>query len=191
MASRLSPWSTPAPRRGRSRAPASRWSAWAEATAGERTPFQVPRETDDLADILYTSGTTGRPKGVAVRHSNGSMIGEVDPNWSGDGWLHASPLFTFAGIALVYTPMKLGLQVIYLPSFDADRWLRLVEEERPMAVFLVPGHGPPPHRQPALRRRRPLVRRRCARSAARRWRRSWSSGCRRRCPTPWCRTTTA
>ncbi len=111
---------------------------WAEATAGDRSPFQAPRESDDLADILYTSGTTGRPKGVAVRHSNGSMIGAVEPNWTGGGWLHASPLFTFAGIALVYTPMKLGLQVIYQPRFDADRWLRVVEEEHPVAVFLVP-----------------------------------------------------
>jgi acyl-CoA synthetase (AMP-forming)/AMP-acid ligase II len=111
---------------------------WDEATAGDRSPFQAPRQSDDLADILYTSGTTGRPKGVAVRHSNGSMIGAVDPNWTGDGWLHASPLFTFAGIALVYTPMKLGLQVIYQPRFDAERWLRVVEEQRPKAVFLVP-----------------------------------------------------
>ena len=111
---------------------------WRDATAGDRSPFQAPRESDDLADILYTSGTTGRPKGVAVRHSNGAMIGAVEPNWTGGGWVHASPLFTFAGIALVYTPMKLGLQVIYQPRFDADRWLRVVEEERPVAVFLVP-----------------------------------------------------
>ncbi len=111
---------------------------WGEATAGDRSPFQAPRDKDDLADILYTSGTTGRPKGVAVRHSNGSMIGAVEPNWSGAGWLHASPLFTFAGIALVYTPMKMGLKVIYQPRFDAGRWLQVVEEQRPVAVFLVP-----------------------------------------------------
>jgi acyl-CoA synthetase (AMP-forming)/AMP-acid ligase II len=112
--------------------------SWDEVTAGDRSAMQVPRLADDLADILYTSGTTGRPKGVAVRHSNASMVGEVAPSWSGAGWLHASPMFTFAGIALVYTPMKLGMRGIYQPKFDADRWLDVVEEERPMAIFLVP-----------------------------------------------------
>jgi acyl-CoA synthetase (AMP-forming)/AMP-acid ligase II len=111
---------------------------WAALTSGDRDGIQVPRTDDDLADILYTSGTTGRPKGVAVRHSNASMIGAIDPSWTGGGWVHASPLFTFAGIALVYTPMKLGLRVIYQPKFDATRWLEVVEQEQPVAVFLVP-----------------------------------------------------
>jgi acyl-CoA synthetase (AMP-forming)/AMP-acid ligase II len=47
-------------------------------------------------------------------------------------------MFTFAGIALVNTPMKLGLRGIYMPKFDAARWLQVVEAERPMAIFLVP-----------------------------------------------------
>jgi acyl-CoA synthetase (AMP-forming)/AMP-acid ligase II len=111
---------------------------WEEIITADRAPIQVARSGDDLADILYTSGTTGRPKGVAIRHSNGSMIGDIEPSWSGGGWLHASPMFTFAGIAFVYTPMKLGLRGIYQPKFDADRWLAVMEAERPVAVFLVP-----------------------------------------------------
>jgi len=112
--------------------------SWSEIGSGDRDAMQVPREDDDLADILYTSGTTGRPKGVTIRHSNGSMIGNVPPSWSGGGWFHASPMFTFAGIAFVYTPMKMGLRGIYQPRFDVERWLKVVEEQRPVAVFLVP-----------------------------------------------------
>jgi acyl-CoA synthetase (AMP-forming)/AMP-acid ligase II len=115
-----------------------RVASWEEMASGDRSAIQVERQPDDLADILYTSGTTGRPKGVAVRHSNAAMVGAMAPMWSGDGWLHASPMFTFAGIAFVYTPMKLGMRGIYQPRFDAERWIELVEAERPSAVFLVP-----------------------------------------------------
>jgi acyl-CoA synthetase (AMP-forming)/AMP-acid ligase II len=66
------------------------------------------------------------------------MIPNGLPSWTGSGWMHGSPLSTFAGIASVYNPMKLGMRGLFLPKFDAGRWLELVESERPAAVFLVP-----------------------------------------------------
>jgi acyl-coenzyme A synthetase/AMP-(fatty) acid ligase len=111
---------------------------WDEVLSDDAGPIQVPRADEDLADILYTSGTTGSPKGVAVRHVNASMMPPSEPTYGGGGWLHASPLFTFAGIAFVYNPMMLGMRGIYMPRFDAGRWLQVVAEERPVAVFLVP-----------------------------------------------------
>jgi acyl-CoA synthetase (AMP-forming)/AMP-acid ligase II len=111
---------------------------WADALADDSSYFQVPRDKGDLADILYTSGTTGHPKAVAVRHENSSLVPFREPTWSGGSWLHASPPYTFAGIAFVFTPMKLGLRGIYLASFDAGTWLDTVEAERPGSVFLVP-----------------------------------------------------
>jgi acyl-CoA synthetase (AMP-forming)/AMP-acid ligase II len=111
------------------------WSGLVDADA---SAYQVPVGGDDMAEIMYTSGTTGRPKGVVVRHRNAALIPNGLPEWTGLGWLHASPLFTFAGIASVYNPMKLGLSGLFLPKFDAGRWLEVVEQERPTAVFLVP-----------------------------------------------------
>jgi len=112
---------------------------WAVPGPDDDQTFQVEVSGDDLADILYTSGTTGLPKGVAIRHRNVALIpGAPNPSYSGQCWLHASPLFTFAGIGFIYNPMQLGLFGVYQPKFDAGRWLEVVDELRPQFVFLVP-----------------------------------------------------
>jgi acyl-CoA synthetase (AMP-forming)/AMP-acid ligase II len=117
---------------------AAPWS-WGDAGGDDEAEFQVAVDSEDLADILYTSGTTGLPKGVAIRHRNVALIpGAPNPSYSGNIWLHASPLFTFAGIGFIYNPMQLGLMGVYQPRFDAGRWLQIVNELKPQFVFLVP-----------------------------------------------------
>jgi acyl-CoA synthetase (AMP-forming)/AMP-acid ligase II len=111
---------------------------WAAVAADDASAFQIELSPDDLADIMYTSGTTGSPKGVVVRHRNASLLPNAEPHWSGTAWLHGSPLFTFAGISFVYNPMKLGKSAFFLPRFDAGRWLEVVAGERPEAAFIVP-----------------------------------------------------
>ena len=66
------------------------------------------------------------------------MIPNGEPAWTGRGWIHGAPMFTFAGISFIYNPMKMGLAGFYQPRFDAGRWLKYVEEERPSFCMLVP-----------------------------------------------------
>lgn len=111
---------------------------WADLTAHTDEPFQVEVDDGDLADIMYTSGTTGRAKGVAVRHRNTHMIANGRKAWTGAAWIHCSPLSTFAGISFVFNPMKMGMRGLYLPRFDVAKWIEGVEQERPTCAFLVP-----------------------------------------------------
>src|SRR6202034_416236 len=100
--------------------------------------IQVPLDEHDLADVMYTSGTTGMPKGVVVRHGNIALLPNALPPWSGLKWLTATPVFTFAGLGFIYNPMKAGMSVLYLPKFDAGQWLDVVASERPVIAFIVP-----------------------------------------------------
>ena len=102
-------------RRPRSRRCAA--SSRSTATTGPTAlaPTTTARSRSPSATTTWPTSCTrrarpGLPKGIAVRHRNAHMIPNGEPQWTGDAWIHGSPLFTFAGIAFVYNPMKMGMR---------------------------------------------------------------------------------
>ncbi|HWB67503.1 MAG TPA: class I adenylate-forming enzyme family protein [Mycobacteriales bacterium] len=111
---------------------------WESLLDEDAADLQVPRDPEDLAEILYTSGTTRTPKGVAVRHCNSALFVYAEPAWSGRVWVHASPMFTMSGLTFVYQPMRMGMRTVYQPKFDTRQFHQLVRDYQPQACFLVP-----------------------------------------------------
>ena len=91
----------------------------------------VPCGLDDLAAILYTSGTTGRSKGAMMSHRNlGSNALVLHQYWGfrpDDVLLHALPIFHTHGLFVATNCVLLnGTSMIFLPKFDADQALSLL-----------------------------------------------------------------
>jgi len=102
------------------------------AAAAPEAFATVEREPDDLAALLYTSGTTGRSKGAMLTHGNlVSNTRALIDTWRftpEDVLIHALPIFHTHGL-FVATNVTLfsGASMIFLPKYDAPRILGLME----------------------------------------------------------------
>ncbi|MBI5923100.1 MAG: malonyl-CoA synthase [Betaproteobacteria bacterium] len=102
------------------------------------TPFaddfaSVPRKGDDLAAILYTSGTTGRSKGAMLSHRNLAHNATVlHAYWqfkSGDVLLHMLPIFHVHGLFIAcHCALLNGSAMLFEPKFDARRAVKLLPQ---------------------------------------------------------------
>jgi acyl-CoA synthetase (AMP-forming)/AMP-acid ligase II len=104
-------------------------------------PFERAVSGTDIADIVYTSGTTGRPKGVMMNHrQNLRMYAEwcdLADLRRGDRYLIVNPFFhTFGYKAGCLASFIRGATMLPVPVFDADRVVELIAAER---ITMLPG----------------------------------------------------
>ncbi|GAB2204939.1 malonyl-CoA synthase [Roseibium sp. ROS1] len=96
-----------------------------------------PREDDDLAAILYTSGTTGRSKGAMLTHGNlASNSQTMVKYWQfteDDVLLHALPIFHTHGLFVATNCLMMaGGSMLFLPKFDLDQVLAVLPKATAM-----------------------------------------------------------
>jgi len=113
------------------------------ASASDAEPERPPLDADDAYCLLYTSGTTGRPKGAMIPHrqvlwnaintcvSWGLNENDVSPIFT--PLFHAGGLFAFM-TSMIY----LGGRLVLTRTFDAETSLRLIEQEKCTVILGVP-----------------------------------------------------
>jgi acyl-CoA synthetase (AMP-forming)/AMP-acid ligase II len=110
------------------------------AEGGDRERREL--DPDAVADILYTSGTTGPPKGVAATHRSATVSHPFSPLDDGGVLLHSIPLATFLGTHGTQSLcLRFALTNVVLPTFDARRFAGLIATERPGWIVMVPAHA--------------------------------------------------
>jgi len=110
---------------------------------GPRNFQPAPSNTDDIASLLYTSGTTADPKGVMLTHAN--FLGEVEAvfNWveigPSDALLGVLPMFhVLAQMANLLLPLVKGSRVVYLETLNTTELLRALRDRNITAFAVVP-----------------------------------------------------
>jgi acyl-CoA synthetase (AMP-forming)/AMP-acid ligase II len=109
----------------------------------EATPPPDPGLKDeDVAHLYYTSGTTGRPKGVILTHKNVKShalgtIAELQLT-DKDRWFHVAPLFHLADAWATFAVTWAGGRHVIVPTFDAAKVLAMIQSEGITLSNLIP-----------------------------------------------------
>ena len=108
-------------------------------TAEAAAEFPDP---DDVAVVLFTSGTTSQPKAVELTHNNltsyvtGTV--EFDAADPSDAALICVPPYHIAGVSAALSNLYAGRKIVYLRQFEANEWVRLVRDEGVTTATVVP-----------------------------------------------------
>ncbi len=112
-------------------------------TAARSTePFVDFPDPESVAIVLFTSGTTSLPKAVELSHNNltsyvtGTV--EFDSAAPDDAALICVPPYHIAGVGAALSNLYAGRKMVYLPTFDAHEWVRLVNAESVTTATVVP-----------------------------------------------------
>ena len=94
----------------------------------------------DLFWIMYTSGTTGHPKGVMITHKN-VLTDALDDMYAykmqkNDALLVTPPLYHAAGTAISYSAMYVGAKIVIMKKWDPLEALKLIENEKVTATWI-------------------------------------------------------
>jgi acyl-CoA synthetase (AMP-forming)/AMP-acid ligase II len=99
-------------------------------------------DPESVAIVLFTSGTTSQPKAVELSHNNltSYVTGTVEFESAAptDAALICVPPYHIAGISAALSNLYAGRKMVYLPSFDADEWVRLINAEHVTTATVVP-----------------------------------------------------
>jgi long-chain acyl-CoA synthetase len=111
------------------------------AARGAEPAAEFP-DPDAVAIVLFTSGTTSQPKAVELSHNNltsyvtGTV--EFESAAEADAALICVPPYHIAGVGAALSNLYAGRKMVYLPNFDAQEWVRLVNDEQVTTATVVP-----------------------------------------------------
>lgn len=99
-------------------------------------------DSDDIAVLLFTSGTTGEPKAAVLRHRHltSYVISTVDfmSAAEDDAALVSVPPYHVAGISAILTSVFAGRRIVYLPAFEPKSWVAAARDEAVTHAMVVP-----------------------------------------------------
>ncbi|KAL6229528.1 hypothetical protein BDW75DRAFT_245644 [Aspergillus navahoensis] len=102
--------------------------------------------TEDLAYLVYSSGTTGKPKAVMITHRNvvaavllQARVEGPHVSWQHDKTLAVLPIYHIYGlICLVHLPMWLGTTTTYMEKYQLDAFCRIMQEHAITHAYVAP-----------------------------------------------------
>jgi acyl-CoA synthetase (AMP-forming)/AMP-acid ligase II len=123
--------------------PGSGWATLADLRSGSPSLGRVPTDASDTHRLMYTSGTTGRPKGVMITHANlawKNLAHLIEFGFNGDDLgLACGPLYHVGALDLTTTTLiAAGATTIIHRAFDAAAVVDEIERSRVTTVWLAP-----------------------------------------------------